>query len=283
VCSSDLDRRFYAIRDVTATVESLDLITASILSKKLAAGLEGLVLDVKWGSGAFMGTLPEAVALAESLVTVANGAGLPTRALVTDMNEPLAPAAGNALEVRHAVDFLTRRRRDPRVEAITVDLAAEMLLIGGLATSPDEARTRLVATLDDGRAAEIFGRMVAALGGPVDFIERAPTYLAEAPVVRAIAATEAGVVTAIDTRLIGLAVVELGGGRVRAADPIDPAVGFTDLAGFGAPIAAGTPLAVVHAADEAAASRAEERIRAAYRLGPAAPQPHPLVAARLGA
>ena len=276
------DRRFYAIRDVTATVESLDLITASILSKKLAAGLDGLVLDVKWGSGAFMGTLAEATALAESLVTVANGAGLATRALVTDMNEPLAPAAGNALEVLHAVDFLTRRRRDPRVEAITIALAAEMLVIGGLAAAPEEARARLVASLDDGRAAEIFGRMVAALGGPVDFVDRAPTYLAEAPVVRAIEATEAGVVAAIDTRSIGLAVVELGGGRVRTSDPIDPAVGFSGLAGIGARIVAGTPLAVVHAADEAAADRAVERIRAAYRLGATTPQPHPLVAARLG-
>ena len=276
------DKRFYAIRDVTGTVESLDLITASILSKKLAAGLDGLVLDVKWGSGAFMGTLPEAQALAESLVSVANGAGLPTRALVTDMNEPLAPSAGNALEVAHAVDFLTRRRRDPRVEAITVDLAAEMLLIGGLAATRDEARTRLTATLDDGRAAEVFGRMVAALGGPVDFVDKAPTYLQKSPVVREVFAEAAGVVTAIDTRSVGLAVVELGGGRARAADVIDPSVGFTALAGIGQTIDGRTPLAVVHAADEAAATRAADRLRAAYRLGDAAPLPHPLVADRIG-
>lgn len=276
------DKRFYAIRDVTGTVESLDLITASILSKKLAAGLDGLVLDVKWGTGAFMATLPEAQALAQSLVSVANGAGLPTRALVTDMNEPLAPAAGNAVEVLHAVDFLTRRRRDPRVEAITVDLAAEMLLIGGLAATRDEARVRLTATLDDGRAAEVFGRMVAALGGPVDFVEKAPTYLPKAPIVRAVFAETAGVVTAIDTRSVGLAVVELGGGRVRAADVIDPSVGFTALAGIGQAIDDRTPLAVVHAADEAAAARAADRLRAAYRLGDTAPPPHPLVADRIG-
>ena len=276
------DKRFYAIRDVTGTVESLDLITASILSKKLAAGLDGLVLDVKWGTGAFMGSLPEAQALAESLVAVANGAGLTTRALVTDMNEPLAPAAGNAVEVAHAVDFLTRRRRDPRVEAITVDLAAEMLLIGGLAATRDEARARLTATLDDGRAAEIFGRMVAALGGPVDFVEKAPTYLKAAPIVREVFAETAGVVTAIDTRSVGLAVVELGGGRARAADVIDPAVGFTALAGIGQAIDGRTPLAVVHAADEAAAARAGARLRAAYRLGDAAPVPRPLVADRIG-
>jgi thymidine phosphorylase len=275
------DKRFYAIRDVTGTVESLDLITASILSKKLAAGLDGLVLDVKWGTGAFMGTLEEAKALAESLAAVANGAGLPTRALVTDMNEPLAPAAGNAVEVAHAVDFLTRRRRDPRVEAITVELGAEMLTIGGLAATLDEARARLVASLDDGRAAEVFGRMVAALGGPVDFVEKAPTYLAEAPIVRPVFAASDGIVTAIDTRSIGVAVVELGGGRVRASDAIDHSVGFTDLAGLGAKVDGGSPLAVVHAADEAAAERAAERIRAAYRLGETAPAAHPLVAARI--
>jgi thymidine phosphorylase len=275
------DKRFYAIRDVTGTVESLDLITASILSKKLAAGLDGLVLDVKWGTGAFMGTLPEATALAESLTSVANGAGLPTRALVTDMNEPLAPAAGNAVEIAHAVDFLTRKRRDRRVEAITVELGAEMLILGGLAATLDEARARLVAGLDDGRAAEVFGRMVAALGGPVDFVEKAPTYLAKAPIVRPIFAEGDGVVAAIDTRSIGLAVVELGGGRVRASDAIDPSVGFTALAGLGATVDGGSPLAVVHAADEAAAERAAERIRSAYRLGETASEPHPLVAARI--
>jgi len=263
------DKRFYAIRDVTGTVESLDLITASILSKKLAAGLEGLVLDVKWGNGAFMATLDEAKALAESLVTVANGAGLPTRALVTDMNQPLAPAAGNAVEVAHAVDFLTRRRRDPRVEAITVELAAEMLTLGGLAASLDEARTKLVATLDDGRAAQVFGRMVAALGGPLDFVERAATYLPQAPVVRAVFAEEEGFVGEIDTRAIGVAVVELGGGRTRPEDRIDPAVGFTDLVGPGDRVGPSLPLGVVHAATEEAADRASARLRAAHVLGDA--------------
>lgn len=275
------DRRFYAIRDVTGTVESLDLITASILSKKLAAGLDGLVLDVKWGSGAFMDTLAAAEALARSLVSVAVGAGLPTRALITDMNEPLAPAAGNAVEVAHAVEVLTRRRRDPRVEAITVELGAEMLTLGGLVEDRAEARARLVATLDDGRAAETFGRMVAALGGPADFVERSAAHLAAAPVVRPIFATETGAVTAIDTRSIGIAVVELGGGRMRPTDPIDPRVGFTDLAGLGATIDPATPLGVVHAADAAAADRGAERLRAAYRLGATAANPHPPIADRI--
>ncbi|MCE1234724.1 MAG: thymidine phosphorylase [Hyphomicrobiales bacterium] len=275
------DKRFYAIRDVTGTVESLDLITASILSKKLAAGLDGLVLDVKWGAGAFMGTLAEAQALAGSLVTVANGAGLPTRALVTDMNEPLAPFAGNGLEVGHAVDFLTRRRRDPRCEAVTVALGAEMLTLAGLAPSLEEAVLRLTATLDDGRAAEIFGRMVAALGGPVDFVEKAPTYLQAAPVARDVVADEEGFVEAIDARAIGVAVIELGGGRVKASDAIDPRVGFSDLAATGARVDRTTPIGRVHASSEAATDRAAAALRAAYRFGSAAPPTRALVADRI--
>ena len=265
------DKRFYAIRDVTGTVESLDLITASILSKKLAAGLDGLVLDVKWGNGAFMTTLDDAVALARSLVTVANGAGLATRALVTDMNQPLAPCAGNAVEVAHAVDVLTRRRRDPRVEAITAALGAEMLTLSGLATSLDEASARLGARLDDGRAAEIFGRMVAALGGPVDFVERPAAHLPRAAVTRDVFAPDDGFVAAIDTRAVGVAVIELGGGRVRAADPIDPAVGFTALAAIGARIDRSTPIGRVAAATPEAADRAAARLVAAYRIAAQTP------------
>lgn len=275
------DRRFYAIRDVTATVESIDLITASILSKKLAAGLDGLVLDVKWGTGAFMAAYEDAGGLARSLVTVANGAGLTTRALITDMNEPLAPAAGNALEVAHAVDFLTRARRDTRVEDVTVELGAEMLVIGGLASDLDEARARLVRCLDDGRAAEVFGRMVAALGGPADFVQAPWRHLARAAVVRDVPADGEGTVASIDTRGVGVAVVELGGGRAKAADRIDPAVGFTELAGLGAAVGPGRPLARVHARDEATAERAAAAIRRAYRLGRPVPA-RPVVAERIG-
>jgi thymidine phosphorylase len=275
------DKRFYAIRDVTGTVESLDLITASILSKKLAAGLEGLVLDVKWGNGAFMATLAEAKALAASLVTVANGAGLPTRALVTDMNQPLAPAAGNALEVTHAVDFLTRKRRDPRAEAVTVALGAEMLTLSGLSGSLEEASARLTATLDDGRAAEVFGRMVAALGGPSDFVETAASRLQAAPVVRDVFAEGEGIVESIDTRAVGVAVIELGGGRVRVSDTIDPAVGFDRLAEVGASIDRATPIGRVHAATATAAERAADRLKSAYRLGSSRPLDRPLVAERI--
>ncbi|MEE7478635.1 thymidine phosphorylase [Methylobacterium hispanicum] len=261
------DRRLYAIRDVTGTVESLDLITASILSKKLAAGLDGLVMDVKVGSGAFMAGLPEARALAESIVAVATGAGLRTVALVTDMDAPLASAAGNAVEVAYALDYMSGRRRDERFHAVTLALGAEMLVAGGLAADTAEASGRLEDALASGRAAERFGRMVAALGGPVDLMERPERHLPAAPVVRPV--RRDGPVAGIATREIGLAVIGLGGGRTRPEDGIDPRVGFTNLA---RPGEAGDLIGIVHAADAAAADRAEAALRAAYRAGEAAPE-----------
>ena len=273
------DRRLYAIRDVTGTVESLDLITASILSKKLAAGLGGLVMDVKAGSGAFMATREEAQALAESLVTVANGAGLPTRAVLTDMDAPLASAAGNAVEVVYALDYLTGRRREPRFHAVTLALGAEMLVLGGLAPDHAAATARLEAALASGRAAELFGRMVEALGGPADVVERADRYLPQAPVQRPVPAPRAGRVAAIATREIGLAVIGLGGGRTKPQDTIDHAVGLTDLAGLGREVGAGEPLATVHARSEAAAERAIAAVQAAYRIGEgSAPGGDPILA-----
>ncbi|MHB2210543.1 thymidine phosphorylase [Methylobacterium sp. CM6257] len=271
------DRRLYAIRDVTGTVESLDLITASILSKKLAAGLDGLVMDVKQGSGAFMESLGEARALAESIVTVAEGAGLCTAALITDMDAPLASAAGNAVEVAYAVDYLTGTRREPRFHAVTLALGAEMLVAGGLAPGRDSATQRLEAALTSGRAAEIFARMVAALGGPGDLIDAPAKYLPEAPVQRPV--RQIGTVAGIATRSIGLAVIGLGGGRTRPQDAIDPRVGFTELAGPGE---SGELLGIVHAADEASADRAEAALRAAYRLGEA-PAERPAIIERIGA
>ncbi len=268
------DRRFYAIRDVTATVESIPLITASILSKKLAAGLHGLVLDVKTGSGAFMTDADDARALTRSLVDVANGAGLTTTALITDMNEPLASAAGNALEVKNAVDFLTGVHRDRRLHDVVLALAAEMLLLGGLAGHADEAASRAAAALAEGAAAERFQRMVAALGGPTNFIEKAADHLPRAPVVCPVPADRPGTVAAIETRGVGLAVVALGGGRTRPQDSIDHAVGFTDLAGIGAAVGPDRPLALVQARTDDAAAAATRALQAAYRLnGDAAQRP----------
>ena len=277
------DKRLYAIRDVTATVESIPLITASILSKKLAAGLQALVMDVKTGSGAFMSTFAGASDLAKSLVDVAVGAGLPTVALITDMNEPLASAAGNAVEVITAVDFLTGVRRDARLLEVTASLGAELLALIGAA--PDAAAGRIVLqrALDSGAAAERFERMIAALGGPSNILREARKILPLAPLGRAAAPSRSGYVVGIDARAVGLAVVELGGGRARAADAIDFAVGLTELAGLGARVDGETPLGIVHARDEASAARAMARLASAYRIGDAPPAIGPAVLQRIGA
>jgi thymidine phosphorylase len=261
------DKRLYAIRDVTATVESIDLITASILSKKLAAGLDALVLDVKCGSGAFMATPADARALAESLVNVANGAGCRTSAMITDMNQPLASAAGNALEVANAAAFLTGDAIDPRLWEVTVAQGGELLMLGGLAATVEAGGAKISQAFRSGKAAEVFGRMVAALGGPADFLEHHGEHLPAAPVVREVAPAAPGLVGEIDTRSVGVAVIELGGGRRRAADPIDHAVGFTDLAAIGAAVHASAPLARVHARTEVAADAAARALRAAYTTG----------------
>lgn len=271
------DKQLYALRDVTATVESVPLITASILAKKLAAGLHYLVLDVKTGSGAFMPELAEAKKLAESLVAVANGAGMRTTALLTDMDEPLAAAAGNAVEVQNAVDYLTGQRRDDRLHRVTLALGAELLVAAGLHPDAATAEQRLLVTLSSGEAAERFQKMVTLLGGPGDFISRAQHHLPKAPIIRPVHAAESGTVERIDTRQLGLAVIELGGGRRITSDRIDPAVGLTQLAGKGAAVDAATPLALVHARDEAGFARAADIVRAAYHLGMAPPHQSPIV------
>ena len=281
--SADLapaDRRLYAVRDVTATVESIPLITASILSKKLAAGLAALTMDVKTGNGAFMPSLEAARALAHALVATGAAAGLPTRALITDMNEPLAPCAGNAIEVLHAIDFLAGRRADRRLRDIVVALGADMLTLGRLAPSLDDAARDIEDALDSGAAAERFARMVAALGGPRDLLEARGARLPAAPVVRDIFASGKGYVARIDTRALGLAVVALGGGRRNAGDAIDRAVGFSETAPIGTPVG-DRPLAIVHARDEAQAEAAGEAIRRSFVIEDAPPAPRPVVIERL--
>ncbi|MBN9070613.1 MAG: thymidine phosphorylase [Rhizobiales bacterium] len=265
------DKRFYAVRDVTATVESVPLITGSILSKKLAAGLQSLVLDVKVGNGAFMAASRDATELARSLVEVANGAGLKTSALITGMNEPLASAAGNAVEVRNAVDFLTGRARDPRLLEVTLSLAAEMLHAAGIASSNQQGLLRANEALDGGRAAETFGRMVAALGGPKDFVSACTQYLPAAPVELAVEAPSDGFIHHVETRQVGLAVVSLGGGRTRPRDPVDHAVGLSRLLPIGHQVQRGEPLALVHARSEDAAETAARQVAAAYGISAARP------------
>jgi thymidine phosphorylase len=275
------DKIIYGVRDVTATVESVPLITASILSKKLAAGLDGLVMDVKTGSGAFMPDFAGSRDLAESIAAVAGGAGLPTVALVTPMDQPLGPAAGNALEVRVAIEHLAGGHRVSRLHGVTLALGAELLVLGKLAPDLDTALGKLERVLANGRAAEIFQRMVASLGGPHDLIEHPDKHLPRAPLVRPVLAPMAGTVLSIDTRRIGLAVVTLGGGRTRSADPVDHAVGLTGLVALGDSLAAGQPLALIHGRDEAAMTAAAAMVSDAVTLGEGGAAVGALVQARI--
>jgi thymidine phosphorylase len=270
------DRRLYAIRDVTATVESIGLITASILSKKLAAGLDALVMDVKTGSGAFMAKREDSRELARSIVDVANGAGLKTAALITDMNQALGRNVGNALEVLESIDYLTGKARDPRLHAATIALAGELLALGGLADNAEAGANKAEAALESGKAAEIFGRMAAALGGPADLMEN-PAHLQPAPVVKPCFAASRGTITRIDARAIGVAVVSLGGGRRRAEDKIDHRVGFSEVLGLGEQAGPDRPLALVHAASDSAAEAAMAELRAAFTIGGGAVSAGPVV------
>lgn len=265
------DRRIYAIRDVTATVESVPLITASILSKKLAAGLQSLVLDVKVGNGAFMSDKKDAETLARSLVEVANGAGVKTSALLTDMNQPLADAAGNAVEVENAVALLRGEKAGTRLQSLVLGLCAEMLVLSGLEPERQAADARVLQALSSGRAAEVFSRMVHRLGGPADIVERAQAHLPKAPVIRPVKAARSGYLAACDTRGVGLAVIELGGGRTRPDQAIDHRVGFDRLLPLGIKVEKGTEIGRVHAASEAEAERGAERLAALYRIAPEAP------------
>jgi thymidine phosphorylase len=277
------DRRFYAIRDITATVESIPLITASILAKKLAAGLDALVMDVKFGSGAFMSDYADARALAQSIAMVASDAGTPTTALLTDMNQVLGRTVGNALEVGEALAFLTGTSQEPRLREVTLRLAAEMLLLAGVAASTEEGIGTAEAALRDGRAAKTFARMVSTLGGPADIIEQPAAHFPKAALVHPVCASQAGFVSAIDTRAVGVAVLALGGGRRRAGQTIDYAVGLSDMCQPGDEINRGQPLVMIHAQSETAAAQAEAYLHAAISLGGQPPPPAPVVRERIGA
>ncbi|EJL6924135.1 thymidine phosphorylase [Vibrio alginolyticus] len=261
------DKRVYATRDITATVDNISLITASILSKKLAAGLESLVMDVKVGSGAFMPTYEASEELAKSIVAVANGAGTKTTAILTDMNQVLASSAGNAVEVREAVRFLTGEYRNPRLLEVTMASCAEMLVLGKLAENTEDARAKLMEVLDNGKAAECFGKMVAGLGGPADFVENYDNYLEKAEIIKPVYATETGIVSAMDTRAIGMAVVAMGGGRRVATDEIDYAVGFDEFIRLGEVADSDKPLAVIHARTEEQWEDAAKALRSAIKVG----------------
>jgi thymidine phosphorylase len=276
------DRRFYAIRDVTATVESIPLITASILSKKLAAGLERLVLDVKTGSGAFIPEPDRATELAHSLVEVAKGAGLPCSALLTDMNEVLGWTAGNAIEVRESIEHLTGVRHEPRLHEVTVALAVELLHLTGLCADADTARTKVEAVLADGSAAERFAAMVRALGGPADLLERPHQHLPLAPVELRVYPSQRGHLVAMNVRAVGMAVLAMGGGRLRADAAIDPGVGLSEVRGLGAEVGPEAPIAVVHARDADQAQACAQALLDAVEIGESRREPQPVLHGRVG-
>ncbi|MEM7433424.1 MAG: thymidine phosphorylase [Pseudomonadota bacterium] len=259
------DRRFYAIRDVTSTVESIPLITCSILSKKIAAGLDALVMDVKFGTGAFMDTSDRARELADSLVDIAAGAGLPTHALLTDMNQVLGLTVGNSLELRESIDYLMDMHRDARLDDIILGLCGEMLVVSGLETDRDAARVRCDEAVTSGKAAEIFAKMVTELGGPADLMENPDKHFPAAPVIRPVHAH--GVLQALDVRAVGNAIIHLGGGRQRVGEALDHRVGLTEFAPLGTPLDGNRPLALIHAANEAAAEQAERDLLAAAQIG----------------
>ncbi|MDJ0957641.1 MAG: thymidine phosphorylase [Arenicellales bacterium] len=275
------DRRLYSIRDVTATIDSVPLITASILSKKLAAAVDSLVLDVKTGSGAFVGTFDAARELAESLVAVGNQSGLNTAALVTDMDQVLGRNAGNAVEVEESIAFLCNDQRDPRLEQLVTELGSEALLIGGLAKDDASAKTLLKSNLDNGAAAERFQAMVVALGGPADLLVRPGSYLPKAVVSQPVFATTGGVVQTIDVRRVGMVIVSLGGGRRQPGEAIDSSVGLTDILGIGETVSPDQPLAIVHARSESDAETAAVELQQAFQLGDTPCHPGPVVLERI--
>lgn len=276
------DGRFYAIRDVTATVESVPLITASILSKKLAAGLDALVMDVKVGSGAFMSSMDNATQLAESIIATAAAAGLKTHALITDMNECLGDTAGNALEIAEAMEFLANEHREKRLDEVVLALCAEMLLMTSLASNQEDARERVERAIISGDALAVFGKMVDGLGGPADFVERYRDYLPAAPVSVPVHARRKGFVVGMDAFAVGNAIIELGGGRRKLAETLDLSVGLSGIAHIGDCVDAERPLATIHGASEAAVARASEMLQNACCIGDEAPPPRPVVYRTLG-
>ncbi len=243
------DKRLYALRDVTATVESIPLIAASIMSKKLAEGLNGLVLDVKTGSGAFLKETDRAIELARTMIALGETRGCPTVALLTAMDRPLGRACGNALEVEEAIEGL-RGSGPADLMAVTYALGVEMLLLVGVAASPDEARRRLEDAVGSGRALETFGRIIEAQGGNPQVVDD-PGVLPQAQAVEVYRAERGGIVERVEPRRLGRAIVELGGGRTKVEDTVDATVGFVVTCKPGDEVRAGEPIASVFARDSA--------------------------------
>ena len=271
------DKRLYAIRDLTGTVESVDLITSSILSKKLAAGLEALVLDVKVGSGAFMHDMDGARELARSLVSVANGAGSRTSALLTDMNQSLASSAGNALEVKSALTVLKNEPGEERLLDVTLALGSNLLVNAGIFSDDDTARESLEESLSSGKAAEIFGRMITALGGPIDFVEKSDEYLPVAENILDFPSPSSGYFKSVNGRVLGQAVIELGGGRKQAEDKLDLAVGLDQFIRIGKNVEQGDPILRIHSSNDRDMERAKNLLSEAFQFSENPVESNPLI------
>lgn len=260
------DKRLYSIRDVTGTVESIPLITASILSKKLSAGLDTLVMDVKMGNGAMMSDMTQATQLAQSIVSVANGAGVPTQAIITDMNQVLGTSAGNAVEMYETVKYLTGKQREPRLHAVVVALAVSMLISSKIANTEAEAKTKINAVLANGEAAEIFSKMIAALGGPNNLLEAPWESMTKANVIKDVIATRSGYISGMQTRDIGLSIVGMKGGRTANGQLIDHSVGFDRILPVGTVVNKGDAVARIHATNEDQAAKASQEYLTALNI-----------------
>ena len=261
------DKRLYAIRDVTGTVESIDLITSSILSKKLAAGLEGLVIDVKCGNGAFMQDFNEASTLAKSLVTVSNESGCKTTALVTDMNQPLSQSIGNSLEVLAAIDILNGSSKDYRLLEVTNSLGVSILCSSNICKNKKEARSLISSVLSSGKAAEKFSQMISELGGANDFFEKPKKYLIPSNIQKNICSKQSGYVKKINTKNLGNILILLGGGRQKVEDDIDFSVGMKLLIELGTYVERNQPICTLYARDEETFNIAEKEIIESFEIG----------------
>jgi thymidine phosphorylase len=269
-----LDKKLYSLRDVTDTVESIPLITASILSKKLAEGIGCLVMDVKYGSGAFMRDRDDALALARSIASVGGAAGLKIKCALTDMGSPLGDRAGNALEIEECVDIFQGRGPES-TRSLSLDLAVEMVALAKPDASKIEIRQRMVDHLRSGRAFELFCRIIKSQGGDISVLEN-PARLAKAKFVVEVKATRDGAIGACDTRALGLAIVELGGGRRKSSDRVDPAVGLSNLVRVGDKVARGDLIAKVHGSTSESAEAAAQMVKNAYAIAPDA-EAEPLI------
>ena len=266
------DKRIYAVRDVTATVESVPMISASILSKKLAEGLDTLVMDVKVGSGAFMPTYELSKELAHSIVEIANSAGVKTEAILTDMNQSLAYNAGNALEVYEAIEYLMNKKINPRLHEVTMALCESALINSKVCKDANDAKSKLENVLHNGKALEIFEKMSYMLGAPTDFIEKYQSYLPKANYIQEVYPESEGIVESMDAIAIGMAVVALGGGRVRPGDKINHSVGLENIVNLGTKVDKKTPLVTIHAKDEDSFNEAKKRVLKAIKIGDKSPK-----------